>query len=105
MVLIIPYFICNFYNFVYEIIRNYILKDSFKFDTFRIIPLDEKASYLKFVYGFCSIFPLLSNFLSFYFSIRDTYKEKKRIECLNINDDFVKISIKAENNEIDDFLN
>ena len=104
--LIIPYFICNLYKITFIILRNFVIKDSFKVKIFYILPLYDYAFILQFFFNFTCILPILSNYLCFYFVIRDTYIPSiKKIDDLNISADYVKVSTLVENKDIDDYLN
>lgn len=105
--LIFPFFICATYNFIYVTLRHFIIFDQFTVKAFRVIPKNESSAILQFMNDLACIIPILSNYISFYFVIRDSYKkEKKKSDNVIVNNDIVRFSdVHGVNKDIEEYLN
>lgn len=88
-------------------LKNYFIFDQFKVIKFRVVPINKVSAYLHFFNNLACIFPILTNYICFYFIIKNSYKKPTPVEeNLIIKDDFISLSNSGnKNNDIEDYLN
>lgn len=88
-------------------LKNYFIYNEFEVDKFQVIPKNSTTAYLQFFNNLACIFPILSNYICFYYIIKDSYKKPTPLnENLVLKEDLVNISIDGHRNkEIEDYLN
>jgi len=87
-------------------LKNYLIYNEFKIKAFLVIPKDNYTAVLQFLNNLACIIPILSNYLCFYFIIRDSYKKPNKLDDnLVSKDDLLNFStIDQKNNEIKQYL-
>ena len=88
-------------------LKNYFIYDQFKIVSFRVIPINSFTASLHFFNNLACITPILTNYICFYYIIKDSYKKKTGLEeNLVLKDDFVEITNgEHKNQDIEDYLN
>jgi hypothetical protein len=101
------FLICGLVKFFYIISRNFIIQDQFTIVEFETFPETNLAIILEFFYTLCILLPIFTNYIAFYFIIRDSYisfrkrRKTKKIEIFTQRDIFKR---SKSNKDIDQFL-
>lgn len=87
-------------------LKNYIIYDEFKIKAFLVIPKNTLSAILQFFNNLACIVPILSNYICFFFIIKDSYKKPTQLEeNLVSNDDLITIPHNEHrNNDIEEYL-
>lgn len=87
-------------------LKNYVIYDQFKIVSFRVIPLNTFTALLHFFNNLACITPILTNYICFYYIIKDSYKKRTPLqENLVLKEDFEDISnSENKNKDIEDYL-
>ena len=102
----LSFFLCDSYELLFCLGIKFFGEDNFLINEFRILPLTEVASVFYFVHLFCIILPIFTNFMAFYFLIRNSYKSEKknRLECNFSEADITEYAGKSTK-DIEQYLN
>ena len=84
----ITFLICDVSQLVYTCTKMFFIPDHFENDVLTITPLTKTAAVFFFCNNFTFILPIFTNYLAFYFLIRQSYKPigNLRIESINSKD-------------------
>jgi len=87
-------------------LKNYFIFDQFKILSFRVIPINSFSAILHFFNNLACILPILTNYICFYYIIKDSYKKKTPLqENLVSQDDFVFVNeCRDKNKDLEDYL-
>lgn len=101
------FLICDTYELFYGIGKRFFLKEYFKMDKFDTIPLNEEAAFIFFMYLFCVIMPIITNFFAFYYVIRKSYDHPviRRMSTCNFSENDIKHYASMKTQDIEQFLN
>ena len=86
------YLFIYIYLLIYLLLKLFIIEDSFDLSSDRTVPLNVTAAVLHFFFLFVLCLPSFSNFLAFYFLIRDSFKKYSAKEGLILEKDDINNS-------------
>lgn len=102
-------FISYIVIFVFSILRYFAFIDEFKTEDWVHVPQTTLTSVIDFLYKGCHVTTALTNFIAFYFLVRDSYKvyrysmNRKVMKDLSIRNDDISMN-STRRSRMDDFL-
>lgn len=105
-VVIYSFLLCYLIQLTFSLLKVYFMSDDFQITSFKTFPLTKTSGYLLVLNAFSIILPIFTNYLAFFYIIKDSYKPKKSIKRTLLEKDVLVLNYQNRNSnrDIENFL-
>lgn len=105
-VVIYSFLICYAFQLLFSLSKLTFLYSQFEITSFTTSPLTRGSAFYLFFNNCTIILPIFTNYIAFYFVVKDSYKPKKEIENALLDKEVVDLNVqdKHQNKDIESFL-